>query len=378
MEKKRILVGHPYWGRGGAEIAAMWMLQALISDFHVAIVTRGGWDITELNHVAGTNIPASAIDIQHAPFANSKIFGAVLLGYFSRFCRKIAPAYDLCITASRVIDWGVPAIHFLSDVTWNHALQKKFESAEYLARKGFVRNIYWRFADLISGESGREPGKNDVFVANSQWTAKISEEFCTHKIKVLFPPVPGRFLLPLPWEYRDSAFVCLGRISPEKNIEQLIEILERVREKHSEIILHLIGKFNDDEYSRKILELCNINKDWIIVHNGLYGNAKEEVLHRCRYGISACSREAFGIATAEMIKAGVIPFVPLEGAQRELLEDERLCYKSVADAENKIYTVMDSTVYQTQLHSKMHYLAKCFTTDEFCSKVRLLVQDTLS
>jgi hypothetical protein len=38
----RILLGHTYLGRGGAEVAAMWYLQALSEDYPVDLVTPGG------------------------------------------------------------------------------------------------------------------------------------------------------------------------------------------------------------------------------------------------------------------------------------------------------------------------------------------------
>ena len=378
MKNIRILIGHPYWGRGGAEIATMWMLQSLLQDYQVDVVTRGGWDLDELNLAAGTNIQRDTVQVHYAPFSNRRFAGALWLGCFYRFCRKIASQYDLCITASRVIDWGVPAIHFLSDVTWHHTLQNQFYSAEFHERKGLLRSVYWKLGDLIAGKSGRAPEQHDLFIANSQWTAQYAATFCCKDVNVIYPPVPGKFDNLMPWNERENTFVCLGRISEEKNIEQVISILELVRETYPSITLRIVGHFDDTPYCQFILNLCESRNDWITVHNGLYGEEKENLLGRCRYGLSACKREAFGIATAEMIKAGVIPFVPKEGAQRELLMDKSLSYESNDDAAKKIRTVLASTTNQMKLHLENMQSGTSFSTEKFSSKVNVIVQYVLS
>ena len=107
------------------------------------------------------------------------------------FCRFIAPKYNLCITASRIIDWGVPAVHFLSDVTWNDELRKEYKSNELLIRKRFPRSIFYNMGKWIAGRSSRTPMVHDTFVANSSWTAKISSKYCQQPIKVVSPVVPG-------------------------------------------------------------------------------------------------------------------------------------------------------------------------------------------
>lgn len=351
ITKKHILVGHTFWGRGGAEISAMWLLQTLLRNYNVDVVTRGGWDIDELNHVSGTSIPKDAIKVRYAPFSKNIYGGALWVGFYKRFCRSIANQYDLCVTASRVIDWGVPAVHFLTDVTWNNSLQLKFNSEELHSRRGAVRSIYWKLESIIAGSSWRNPAQFDVIVANSEWTAANSSPHCGLNPVVICPPVPGKYDNMLPWEERENSFVCLGRISVEKQIDQVIYILDAVRETNRDIKLHIVGQFDTSSYSNHILDLHKTRADWIILHGGLYGAEKEALLGRCRYGISSCTHEAFGIATAEMLKAGMIPFIPMEGAQREIVNDISLTYTSVADAVIKVNSLLASNEEQiTKYH----------------------------
>lgn len=353
----------------------MWMLQALCDDFEVTVVTRGGWNLEELNRSAGTAIPADAIRILSPPGAQLRFAGAFWLALFYRYCRKLARGYELCITTSRVIDWGGPALHFLTDVTWNFPLQREFASAEFRAREGWIRSLYWRLADLLAGQSGRNPQQEDLFIANSQWTANRSRPYCRRKPIVIYPPVPGGFAHLTPWGERENAFVCLGRIAPEKNIEQVIAILEEARKADAGLTLHLLGRFDSSPYCAIIAQSCAARNEWITLHDGLYGEAKEELLGRCRYGISACQREAFGIATAEMLKAGIIPFVPQQGAQHELVGDQRIIYESMADVGEKIRQILDSKSLQLQLHHQSLQRGAIFGTECFMAEVNRIVKE---
>jgi glycosyltransferase involved in cell wall biosynthesis len=108
------------------------------------------------------------------------------------------------------------------------------------------------------------------------------------------------------------------------------------------------------------------------------GAEKLAMLNRCRFGISACDREAFGIATAEMMKAGVVPFVPQEGAQSEIVQHEGLIYRDFQDATMKIEAVLKSESQQKKLHEEMLRQAAAFEPERFCAAVRDVVKRALA
>jgi len=292
---------------------------------------------------------------------------------FVRHCRRLAPQYDLCITASRTLDWGRPAIHFLSDVAWNQPLQARFQTAEVTAQDGLLRGLCWKLGGVVAGKSTRDPTKHDIFVANSQWTARISSEYCKTQPVVIYPAVPNGEPV-APWAERENSFVCLGRISPEKRIEEVIAIMDLVRTLGHPVRLHLVGGWDDPGYVRQIQQLCDARRDWIVFHGPMFGPAKPALLGSCRFGISACDREAFGIATAEMIKAGIVPFVPRAGAQHEIVQEEALIYQDVQDAAGKIDAVLRSEPRQQELHLRMLRRAAAFNPEHFCDAVRDLVK----
>lgn len=379
LNKSRIILGHSYWGRGGAEVAAMWVLQALCEEYLVDIVTRGGWDLDDLNRCSGTNVQATSLGRVITPSLVPGFYvmgGALWHGLYLRRCRHVCRPYDLRITASRTLDWGLPAIHFLSDVAWNLPLQRRFGCPEALQFANLLRRAYFRVGKWLAGNSGRDPAAHDVFVANSQWCARIAAEFCRQPPQVIYPAVPDGATINK-WEQRESSFLCLGRISPEKRIEQVIATLDQVRTLGHPIRLHLVGTGDDANYLRQVQRL-GAARDWVVFHGAVFGPEKQALLSRCRYGISACDREAFGIATAEMVKAGIIPFVPQTGAQCEIVEEDALIFGDIQDAALKIDAVLNSESRQLELHAAMLRRGEQFDSVQFCEAVRELVRHELN
>lgn len=368
-------MGHPYWGRGGAEIVIMHLVEALKEEYSVYIITRGGFNLNELNKCAGTTIKGTEIEIVNPPFSTilkKTTLGAMWDGLYRRYCRFIATEFDLCITGSRVLDWGVPAIHFLSDVTWNKALQIKYNANELQINKNIARSKLHLFSNWLAGSSNRSPLIYDTFVANSIWTAEVSSKYCKEKITVISPFIPGEYIQQ-PWNGRKNSFVLLGRISPEKKIEEAISLLKEVKERGHNISLEIIGDFDGSLYANKINSICEKERSWVKCHGSVYGNAKMKLLENFRFGVSACNIEAFGISTGEMIKAGVIPFVPYEGAQKEIVNKEELIYSNKKEAINKIICVLESEHLQVRLNKFLVERSKMFSAISFRKSVLKLV-----
>lgn len=362
----RLLLGHPYWGRGGAEVAAMWVIEALCHEFKLDLVTRGGWNLEELNRCAGTAVPADRITLVHPPCRTllaCTTGGAVWMGFFNRYRRHIAPRYDLCITLSRVFDWGVPAVHFLSDVSWTKDMR--------VLKPRMRERLGAKLGLLIAGNTEESKRAEDLFVANSEWTAKKSAPFCTSKPLVIHPAVPGDFPR-MEWARKKNDFVFVGRIAREKRIEEAIAILEQVRVLGHDIGLHLLGAFDGSPYADSIRALCD-SRPWIIRHGAVFGDAKVSIVANCRYAINACQREAFGIATAEMCKAGVVPFVFADGGQPEIVQHEQLVFSSQQEAVAKIHAVLQDNRLQEDLHEHVLAQASRFAPERFCMAVREIV-----
>jgi len=379
----RIAVAHPCMGRGGSEARAMQALHGLTADGDtVDLLTAGTPDLHELNTACGTAVDPTALRIRQAPLlpglGRVNHAAAIQGARHQRWCRRVAREYDLLISAYNLCDFGAPAIQFIADFAWDAELRAQYEAvprhgARLIHRATPLRSAYLGLAHRISRPSGRNLfGGADRIIANSRWTANILSSKYGVECEVIYPPVeepdPGP-----PWEQREQGFVCLGRIAHEKRIERIIEILSRVRELGHDIHLHLIGPIGNDPYGRMIRRLVNQHRDWVIPEGRKVGSEKTRLLHRHRYGISACGVEAFGIAVAEQVKAGCVPFVPNSGGQTEITDHPALQYEDPEDAVQKIDAVLRQDALQHRLLEHLGSQGQRFSAARFVDELRDVV-----
>lgn len=346
----------------------MWVIEALRYDFDVTLYTRGGFYLQELNELAGTTIEASEIKVRIAYNSYPWPLGALAHGCYLGSLRAIGADYDLRVTASGVAHWGIPAIQFISSAIWNDSLATKFDAPNAPYRRNAAQAVARRIAGAMSGERQRSLSE-DQFVANSDWTALQSAPYCPGSIRVIHPAVP-----PPPiganWADRENGVLVFGRVSPEKRIEVCIDIVERLRKVGKELRLCIAGPDGEAAYSDQIRSLCRERSEWIQRHNLVVGEEKDWLLGRFRYGLSACTIEGFGIATAEMSAAGVVVIAPKSGAQSEILADSRQLYDTIEEAVSQFDQILIDRALQRRLHESAIAARERFNPERFINEVR--------
>lgn len=272
------------------------------------------------------------------------------------------------ISTYNTCDFGRRAIQCIADFSFAPEIARSLHplppGAKMFYRDGLLRKAYLGFCRSFARPSGRNPLTEDMVLANSHWTARLLRERFGTQAEVLYPPVAGDFPA-VAWEDRENGFVCLGRVAPEKRIERIIEILAKVRQAGHDVHLHVVGSIGDDSYGRMIGGLCRQNAAWVHADGPLYGPAKAAMLTNHRYGLHGCQGEAFGIAVAEMVKAGCIAFVPGEGGQAEVVGHADLTYSSVEEAAGKIITVLRDEARQAALREHLAGQAGLFGVEQF-------------
>jgi glycosyltransferase involved in cell wall biosynthesis len=83
--------------------------------------------------------------------------------------------------------------------------------------------------------------------------------------------------------------------------------------------------------------------------------------------------EHFGMAVAEMARAGCITFAHASGGPREILEDARLLYDDADDAVAKILAVLRSAELQAELGRHVARRGACYSAERFTTTIRELV-----
>ena len=162
--------------------------------------------------------------------------------------------------------------------------------------------------------------------------------------------------------------VCLGRVAPEKEIETVFDILQSVRAQGHAVSLDVVGG-GDGAYFDFIQKKAKFMGAWIRMCGPMYGEEKEGLLRQTDFGISACIREAFGMATVEMMQAGVITFVPSEGAQSEIVEDPLLIYEGEDNAGHKITSLLDIPSLKDGIRHSLSQKISKYNTSRFAVEV---------
>lgn len=388
QRRPRILLAHPWMGRGGSEAVAAWALQALQSLGEVRFLTAHCDDWTEINRAFGTAIDPARVELRRTgglPFVGR---GDRLVAWqrarFERHCREAARDADLCVSAYNPLDFGRPGLQLIGDFSFSETARRLLypNAADRLVhRQSPLRRLYLAAAGFRRGPAGRPLAeRGDWVVANSAWTAEHLERLLgLPAAPVLYPPVPEAPAAEGAAPDRDPfGFVCLGRISPEKEIASLIGALERVRQAGHPVTLDLAGGFGNDAYERRIRRLAEARRDWIRTP-GFLGPSEKAALFATRtFGIHACRVEAFGIAVAEMAAAGLIPFVPAAGATREIVADPALTYAGESEAAARILSLIEAPERLAPLRADLRRRAGRFTPERFMENLARLAEAFLS
>jgi glycosyltransferase involved in cell wall biosynthesis len=297
----------------------------------------------------------------------------VKLSLLMRYTRRVSAGFDVVFGVFNETDYGRRGIQYVHyptylrprpavDLRWYHPPQRGL-------------NIYYRLTDWIAGFS-LERMKHNVTLVNSDWTGAHVERFLGIQTQTLYPPVvdpaPG-----LPWSDRTNGFLAIGRVSPEKEFERVMRVLARVRERVPDVTLTVVGTW--DRHARRyrdhLLALATSLGSWIDFRHDLSRDQVRNLMATHRYGIHGMREEHFGMAAAELARAGCIVWVPRGGGQMEVVGGEpALMYDSEDDAVEKIARTLASPAEQDRLRQVLT-ASERFSTANFVRQVRDIVEE---
>jgi glycosyltransferase involved in cell wall biosynthesis len=237
-------------------------------------------------------------------------------------------------------------------------------------------NLYYALADRIADFS-LDRLKDNLTLVNSDWTGERVSQLLGITTRTLYPPVVD----PLPgllWEKRRHGFLAIGRISPEKEYERVMRILARVRERVPELTLTIVGTSDRHTrgYAQSMASLAQSLGSWIQLRDNLTRDEVRALMASHRYGIHGMREEHFGMAPAELARAGVIVWVPRGGGQMEVVGHEpALQYESDDDAVQKISATLASASEQQRLREKLASISEQFSTVRFMQQVQTIVNE---
>jgi glycosyltransferase involved in cell wall biosynthesis len=382
MPRKVLLVQPSMQPPGGGNGVAAWMLQALVDDHDVTVLSWWPVDVDPINRFFGTHLDARRFRTLLVPHwwrhtTNRLPVPAALVrgGLLMRYTRRVAGDFDVILGAHNEMDYGRRGIQYIHyptywrprpdvDLRWYH----RFPPA---------LTAYYAVADRLAGFS-MERMKANVTLTNSEWTASHVRRFLGIAAHTLYPPVVGA-ASETGWPHRRRAFVAMGRISPEKDYERVIRIIARVRARVPGISLTIVGTWdaNTEAYYQSLRSLAHSLDPagaWLTFRRDLSRDEVRALLTSTRYGIHGMREEHFGMAPAEMVRAGMIVWVPNGGGQVEIVgEAPDLRYDTDDEAVENIVRVISHNADEQRLRDYLATRGEAFSEQRFMTAIRHIV-----
>jgi glycosyltransferase involved in cell wall biosynthesis len=362
---------------GGGNGVAAWMLQALKDEYDVTVYTWWPVDVERINRFWATSIHADDFRAMRVPTWLRRIVDAPPLplamlrtAVMLHSARRWLADYDIAVTANNEADFGTVGVQYVH-YPWNMFPRPVVDLRWYHFR--VLLAPYYRLCVGLSGFSADSMRRN-ISLVNSDWTGRQAWTRYGIASRTVYPPVTTE-TSPLPWEARATEFVCIGRIAPEKELERVLELMTGVRAAFPAVRLHVVGTPDGDRYYRRIAGRIRAAGDWVQLHEDLSRAELTALIGRVRYGIHGMREEHFGMAPAEMVRAGCIVWVPDGGGQVEIVADARLTYGSIEDGVAKITRTLRDAEEQARLRAHLATRAPLFSAERFMQQVRAAVAE---
>jgi glycosyltransferase involved in cell wall biosynthesis len=368
---------------GGGSCLGAWALQALSKDWEVTILCAERPDFAALNRHFNTHLFEENFQVRQLIWPINKLHvfdpdpdSYQRSAFLMRKCRSIGHKFNVIMNLDNEMDLGKQGIQYIHYPYLSHHMSR-VDAVREKSLAGRVRAFFqgkYRPWMLVSGLSF-DSVKNNLTLTNSNWTADAIQSRYGIQSVVLYPPVKFSHQ-PVPWQQRKNTFVSLGRIDSQKRQIEAINILEKVRARGHDIQLEIIGDISSAEYAKELADRALKAGSWVKISHGIGHDQLEQTLCNSRYGLHTMIEEHFGIAIAEMVRAGCIVFVSDSGGQVEIVHHEQaLRYKTDEQAVELICAVLDDEEKQQNLRQSLSAHAQMFTEESFMKNLREIVSD---
>jgi len=358
---------------GGGNAVAAWMIDALAGRHEVATLTASPWEAARTNAFYGTAIPDGRVRqfVVPAPWKwlsslPDHRLNRIRMCSVLRYARPLAKDFDVLITADNYGAFAKPGLQYLHFPLNLHPRPWRLAP---------IVDLYFKFCDLLIGVPWDAARHNRTLV-NSEWTAnELARLDYVRNARVLYPPVvdPGAGL---PWEERTNTFLCVGRFHGSKRIERAMTIVQRLRAQALPgARLAIVGSAVDPDYTRRLFRFAARDRDWIEFHQDLSREELNRLMGACRFGIQAMEHEHFGMATAEMLRAGCVVFPHRSGGSIEVVgHDDRLLWETDDHAVARIAAVARDAAMRDEIRWNLQRQARRFSPQRFSAETVEIVE----
>ena len=383
MSKPRVLICHPNLDViGGAGAVGAWSIQALRDDFEVGLCTLNAVDLAAFNRGFGTSLAPGDCELLPAPPLYRALrermptAGALLeMSLTVRWALEIdrRRRYDLLFSTSNEVGFDRPGLQYIH-FPWAYLPRPDVEVRWFHRIPGVLRA--YRAACLRLARGTWPALRQNRTLANSEFTARKIREVHGIDSTVVYPPVPGEFPS-VPWEQRRFAVAAVGRLHPGKRWEMAVQIAEAVRRRGHELTLTVIGHPDVEWYGRQLDDLA-ATRPWFRIERSFSREQLAAAVATHRYGVHCMEDEHFGIAPAELQRAGCITFVHNSGGAVEVVDrDERLTFDTHEDAAAKLARAIEDAALEADLRTQVEGRRDYFCAEKYCDSIRQIVREEI-
>lgn len=286
---------HSFEVLGGSERVAVAVINVLKSlGYRVRLITSY-IDVEKVKKWDDHFIPPDKIIIKKSPVK----FGLYKALYFS----LLSKPDNSISTIGDITNCNYSYIHF----PWSLADNvKKMGVSSYEYSSGKMRLYYLPYKFVHRALFRKSKSR---LLVNSSWTGKILE-FSGYSYNVLYPPVEiNRFSTISNKNRNNKLVVTISRIAPEKNLENLFSVAERLKD-YKFVLLGSSGR--SKKYYDYILEIAKKLGNVTIISD-FSDTELLKYFSEAKIYFHPKVNEHFGISVVEAMASGLIPVVHKSG-----------------------------------------------------------------
>jgi glycosyltransferase involved in cell wall biosynthesis len=333
------------------------------SGHRTTMFTRSSADeVHQAWHLLSGVAPRLRLDVQQLrvplPKRRASLYSTLTCNLLSAF--RLG-TYDLVFNSNNYLFVGFaacPVIHYVHF--------PPYASASLPRRlRGMLGRAYRLPLRMLRVMDGRVMARfRGCMLANSHHTAGAIRRLypgCSREITVLHPPLTASRARP--GSSRDPRrVVTLGRIHPDKAIENVLELANSLHD----LSFTIIGSVDSPRYLRKLQrEIGERRLSNVQVLTEASASQIEQCLHESSLLLHTAAEEPFGMAICEAMAAGTIPVVPNSAGPAEIVGERTLRYDTLAEARDVLLRLSRARDLEA-LRDRLRSDARCrFATSAF-------------
>ena len=387
---KNVLLYYSFsFALGGGEYLPLSLIAALQNVSNLTVAVDMACNIERSSKAFGISLDMSKLKVVQVtpPDYEPRKHNVFLSFHRFRKLKQLARNADVCISTASIMDFGKPSHQFINMLAFgDDAFTAYVLNPADPARPNLRTRVKRFLSDSILRPLLGMRLKRSI-ICDRREHIYPNSFFVENFMKSFYGPFNSSvFYPPTLLDIRSSAaerdpfkVVYIGRIIPEKRIEDLVGIVEKARGITGlDIKFQVAGRLDQTpSYGQKLTRMAQ-ERDWLKFVGALYGKEKEQFLVSGSYAIHAERLEAFGISVVEYLASGNIVIVPDEGGTPEIVDSPALAYHTDDEAAQLLARLLTDAGFRDQQRAHCAMRAKVFSRESYMKRQDELVKKLLS